>query len=532
MSGGAVALYDPIAVDQVVSSPTDSRTFGMTVRGGGNFLWGGANTVYTGVYNAGIHDIDNQVNLLAGSSTTLLSAMTLTAPNHAFNLNSGARMNVMGKNVLDLSAGSANLLGHLHFNLDGTTVNELNTVLLTVSTPSGVAANIEGAEVSLSSFAAGPMLQPGDQFYLIQTDGANQLAGDPANNRAYARQGLTRGYNFIIDKQSGAGTEQQLVARLENSVSPPETRIISEGRAAALGFLVQNGSWLADHSYQQADLAIKQDDTWTAFAGIDGAWFRNDTGGPQADIWGTTMLAGLALKNTGDNSSFLLGGFVHAGYAKYDINGDFGYSRDMNADGDLRFVGVGLMARQRWHNGFRLEASLRGGSLENRFYSQDLRDTDGTAAQYEISTPYFGAHAGVGYEWKIDDASTLDFLARYYWTRQNGTSTDLPTGEEISFYDDNSHRVRAGSRYTYTVDEDTAWYVGAALEYEFDSRSRAWAGGHDVDVPEMGGFGGVGEIGLIVRPRDYERFSAEIGLQGYVGNIQGISGGIRIGWEF
>jgi hypothetical protein len=42
----------------------------------------------------------------------------------------------------------------------------------------------------------------------------------------------------------------------------------------------------------------------------------------------------------------------------------------------------------------------------------------------------------------------------------------------------------------------------------------------------------VGDIGLIIRPTDDKRLTFEAGVQGYLGVIEGISGGLRLGYEF
>jgi hypothetical protein len=48
----------------------------------------------------------------------------------------------------------------------------------------------------------------------------------------------------------------------------------------------------------------------------------------------------------------------------------------------------------------------------------------------------------------------------------------------------------------------------------------------------MQGTTGLGEIGIIIRPDENNKFSLETGIQGYFGKFEGFSGGIRMEWEF
>jgi hypothetical protein len=263
------------------------------------------------------------------------------------------------------------------------------------------------------------------------------------------------------------------------------------------------------------------------------AYLHADTGS-SISISGSHMLAGAAIKRSGTDASFLFGAFFEAAFASYDASGAFGPAgrrEHLTADGDLEMYGGGVMARLRGKNGLRLEGSLRAGTIENDFTS-NLTDVDGTRAEYDITVPYLAAHAGVGYEWKINDTSTLDFLARYYWARQWGTTDALPTGERVHFEADDSHRLRGGARYTYAYDERRFFYAGAALEHEFANRVKADAGYGTFDIPDLRGTIGVGELGLIIYPGDSDSLAIECGVQGYVGKLSGISGGIRMGWQF
>jgi hypothetical protein len=539
--GGTVALIDPITVNQDNATDPDRR-FQMTVQGAGEFLWGGANKFDVGDSNtqSATYYADNTVTFMPGSMTTLLSGMTLEAVAHDVTLNSGGRIDVMGKNVWDIN--QADLNGRLHFNLLAATVNDSTvTPLLKITNPGATGyASINGATVSLSNFAAGPALSPGDEFYLIATDDADDLADDPANNMAYARQGMTRGYNFIIDKeptQNGlSGTANRtLVARLVSAPLPArETRILTEGRVASLALLGQNANWLADHSYQQADLALRRGENRAFFGGADYANVRMDTGST-VDYRGYTLVAGEAIKREKEDRSFLLGGFFEAGYGDYDIHGKFGHPDhpDMKGDGTLRYYGLGVMARQKWDRGLRLEGSLRVGRQENKFRSRDLADVDGTIAKYTLHVPWLGAHLGVGHEWQTSEHTLLDLYLRYYWTYQGGKSVHINNGKEkVRFHSYESHRARLGGRYTHVKDTHRSWYLGLAYEREFDHRARAKSIDGEIDAPDPSGDGFVGEIGMILHPRNHDRLSLEFGLQGYTGNREGVSGGFRMGWKF
>jgi outer membrane autotransporter protein len=313
-----------------------------------------------------------------------------------------------------------------------------------------------------------------------------------------------------------------------------ETTVLVGGRAASLAFLAQRGSWLPDHSYQAADLALDEnrgERAWVPFGGIDAARWRLDTGS-RIKLTSSDMLLGLATRHRGDSGVALFGVFLEAGRADYETRNHFSGLPSIHGDGDLHAAGGGLMARHTWDNDFRIEASLRAGRLKNEFRTENYEDTDGVPARYQLRDRYLAAHLGVGRGWQVSEKNRLDLLLRYYWTRLEGDQVTLSNGERMRFADNESRRIRAGGRLTHTWKENRFWYVGAAVERELDSKVDASAYGFAFDQHDFKGTAGVGEIGVIIRSRKNSPFSLEAGIQGYTGKVKGVSGGIRIGWEF
>ncbi|MDR3331508.1 MAG: autotransporter outer membrane beta-barrel domain-containing protein [Synergistaceae bacterium] len=352
---------------------------------------------------------------------------------------------------------------------------------------------------------------------------------------------------------SGGGNSN---GNLNGDFAAYETTALTNGRLAGLAFIGQRGSWLPDHSYESASIVLSNDilsdDAYygrvsAAFAGIDGAWMRVDNDSSRADIDSTNMMVGFASKERkkGEDghpdSSLLWAAFLDIGHGSYDTYDNFDYVTngvidDIHGHGSLRAYGLGLMARKEWSNGYRVEGSIRGGSLKNEFRAYDYLDSDGVAASYTAKSPYYGAHVGLARTIKMKDPrDKLDFQLRYYWNRQGAESVTLSSGEWVDFLHDDSHRVRLGTRFSRDRDRHT-WYVGAALEHEFAGGIHARTDGFTLPAADMEGSTGIGEIGLIIRPNPdkgkQHNFSMETGIQGYIGKYEGFSAGIRLEWEF
>jgi len=140
-----------------------------------------------------------------------------------------------------------------------------------------------------------------------------------------------------------------------------------------------------------------------------------------------------------------------------------------------------------------------------------------------------GAHFGSGYLWNINDKASLDLGAKYFWTRQGSDSVTLTTGELVRFSAANSHRLRVGPRFSFAVSEIVSPYIGAAFEYEFTGRARATTNGLAIATPSLRGGTGVGEFGITVKPNPVV---IDLGVQGYVGKRQGVTGSLRAGYMF
>ena len=182
--------------------------------------------------------------------------------------------------------------------------------------------------------------------------------------------------------------------------------------------------------------------------------------------------------------------------------------------------------------GLYAEASLRAGSLTSDYESDDLRDNiSGNTASYNLNSTYYGAHAGLGYIFAITNRASMDIYGKYFWTHQEGQSATI-LGNKFNFEAMDSQRMRLGGRFDYEVLESVRPYLGAAWEHEFDGTARATTYGYDVPAPSLKGSSGMGEVGLTWNPLSAQEFSLDCGIQGYLGQREGVSGNLQLRYEF
>lgn len=139
-------------------------------------------------------------------------------------------------------------------------------------------------------------------------------------------------------------------------------------------------------------------------------------------------------------------------------------------------------------------------NLAFAFTSASLFLTDVSARLLLHTPPRFRAHTPHGFPWNINEAASLDLYGRDFWTRQEGDSVRLSTGENLRFKDADSSRLRFGGRFAYTVNEHVAPYIGAVWEHEFNGTARATTNGFDINAPNLRGGTGMGELGLTLTP--------------------------------
>jgi uncharacterized protein involved in copper resistance len=94
-----------------------------------------------------------------------------------------------------------------------------------------------------------------------------------------------------------------------------------------------------------------------------------------------------------------------------------------------------------------------------------------------------------------------------------------------------SNRLRIGSRFSYTMHEGLAPYVGAAMSMSLTARP-APPKRYSMKAPSMGGDTGVCELGLVYAPLESLPFSFDLGVQGYVGKREGVTGSLQAKYEF
>jgi outer membrane autotransporter protein len=153
-------------------------------------------------------------------------------------------------------------------------------------------------------------------------------------------------------------------------------------------------------------------------------------------------------------------------------------------------------------------------------------------ASYDSKSTYYGAHIGAGYLWKVMDRGEVDLSAKYLWTQMGSDSVRLNTGDPVKFYVADSHRVRVGGRFTYAAAETVSPYGGVYYDYEFDGKVKGSTYGFGIDAPSLKGGTGIAEIGLSIQPSQSKPLFVDIGIQGYVGTREGVTGTAQLRYQF
>lgn len=391
------------------------------------------------------------------------------------------------------------------------------TGLANLTDPHGGASSV----INVGIDGASSLLGAGDSVKLIHAGTLSYNAGLNSTATGVGMQGVTLSYVFDI-----TATSTDLIATVQGSRVTDESKAVSEGFVSGASLVNEGADLAAGKGMANAIGGARAD--WSPFAAVSGGSIRTNTGS-HVDVDGVSLVAGLSRGIDLSVGRLTAGAFAEYGNGNYDTFNGFA-SGDVRGHGNSHYVGGGLLG----HQDFRpmgpghayAEGSARVGVANNSYSSADLT-SGGVAAGYETSSLYYGLSAAVGYVWSVGEAMTVDVSGKYLWSRLGSDSTRLTTGETVDFEAVNSERTRLGARVSYALSNKVTPYAGAAWEHEFDGKARASTNGLAIDAPSMAGDTGIFEAGLTLKPSDDLPLSIDLGLQGFVGQREGIAGSFQ-----
>lgn len=415
--------------------------------------------------------------------------------------------------ILSDSSGAAaevNGFQNYIFHLPNTLGNDQTLVAIT----GGTSTDMIGTNVAITGVAGGgKLLEPGNSVVLI--DKATGLTPFQADN---VPKGLALLYSFDVSTADGA-----LRATVRETKRNPSTDVLPNGPAAGL-IVINHYAELIDGLAASRILEPEERRKGPAvYARATGGTYTYNAGS-DVDVNGVSFLAGVDW----GFDNLTLGVFFETGRGNYDAAHHFDRLPTVKGDGDVDYYGGGLLAFLSLPADFYLEVSSRAGIVETDFHSDNVHFID-RDIDYDLSSAYYGAHAGVGWLPRLSDAATLDIYTKYLWVHQTGDDAEI-MGDQVRFSASDSQTWRTGTRLSYAVTESFTPYIGAALDYEFDSEVKAEVSGYSVSSYSLKGGTGIGELGLAYKSES--GLSLDLGVKGLVGEREGVLGTFSIGYDF
>ena len=523
-------LYAGYASAEGASATDASASGNMLVLNGGIY----AGSVYGGYADAGSGSAaagSNAVELRKGASgkNPVFADTSVIQGGYAGTggTSSGNSLSLYG--VTGITAGNVANFQKLNYTYDA--LNGGEEILTLKGTAGSLKTDISEASVTVSVLtlagADGGEFREDDKVILLQN--GNGLVADNLETAVTTHPTTGISLEYDIEVQTNA-TELFLQRKGEARVLPG-TKAIAEGAAAGLALASESANAAAE-ALRELSMASG---SIAPFMHVQASSLRHETGS-HVSLSAVSLVAGLGTGFGTGAGKLSAGGFFEYGKGSYTTHNSFDSRADADGDGTSWYMGGGIMARMDFKDTgpghFYAEGTAHMGALHNEYDSNDLADAHGNVARFDMDSPYYSLHAGAGYVWNMAEGHDLDIHARYIWTQVQGTDVTLTTKDRFSFDDMNSNRVLAGVRYSYTGSERFKPYIGLAYEHEFAGSCESATYGHPVAAPSFEGGTGIGELGVAMMPTEALPLSFNLGVQGYVGQKQGISGNCNIMYEF
>jgi hypothetical protein len=478
--------------------------------------------IYGGSTNAG--SAINNVVIISGSASL-----------EAINLNGGGKTGGNGDihsgNVLkaNLYSGSKTLGDIKNF--------EFVDFLLPASVAPGgqviLSANrITNTDASKKTSVRELVFQYGGDLFEVN-DSFELIALTDVTDTSFAGGGLEIVQGSLLSYDAVVSLDQNTVtAKIVGAPKVrPETKALSEGFVSGVTVLNQGTDLAADKGVSLAAINAMQPGL-QSFGSFNGGSSRYSTGS-HVDVDSFNLLTGLSYGTDFAAGRLTLGGFFEYGHGNYDTYNVFP-NGVVAGDGDVDSIGGGALVRFDFSDAgpghFYAEGSVRYGQAKTDFNSSSFAPQTG-GVSFETKSDYYGLHAGTGYAFNLTDRSLLDVYGKYLWSRQEGDSIALRTGERIDFDDVDSHRARVGARYSFKASDLISPYFGAAAEQEFDGQASARVAGRlPIEAPNLKGATGIAEIGVDINTGG--PMVLALGAQGYMGKRKGASGSLELKFEF
>ena len=390
----------------------------------------------------------------------------------------------------------------------------------------GVATkDIRNLNIGVGVNGRAPVLHGNDVISLMKTlPGGTLLTDADITNQIEGTQGVTMRYQFAIRKR---GTDE-LVLTLIGATMNDQTKSLVETRCGATDFINRGADLLAASGISSAAKEggrVEDDEKrgYQLWAAMSQGTMRAETGS-YVTTTGYNLSVGWAKEGKLRAAKTLFTPFVEYGRGTYHSYLDDG----TRGSGKISYFGAGLMGRIERADGCWAEAALHGGRVRSS-YSGDV--SVGTVSTYDSGNTYYAAHIGIGKTRLLRTGDTLNTYLRYFYSRQDGTSAELNTGEIYDFDAVASHRMRVGFTFLHHEDTSKEIYAGLAYEYEFDGEGAASYQGLATDSPALRGGSTMVELGYRFIPPD-SRLSWHIHMAGWQGTRRGMTGNIQVSWAF
>ena len=340
---------------------------------------------------------------------------------------------------------------------------------------------------------------------------------------------LAEEYELVVS-EDGESLSMNVVKEINNGPGVteinPETNALMESSLSTM-----TTHFAADDLFVDAVLRSrdgKRDGLFTAARG--GKWSYDTRTRIENNIVSGLLGYGAKLSN-----DLTMGAFIEMGHGSYDTRTHVAGSTKAGG-GSHNYGGLGVFGDYAVPTveGLHFTGYLKVGLLRNEFNS----NIAGANVDYDRTGVYWGAHLGTHYDWDLTQSIRSRVFLSYFYDGQGDESFDIAGegdvgGAHVSYDAIHAHRVQLGSMFEFAVSDTWRPYLGLTFEQILAAEAKGTAtdaqGTMDLNSSDLEGSTGILSAGWTYQDGN---FSTELGLNGYAGTRNGVSGQIQANWKF